>query len=198
MPGLPRGRWCRRGRCEKRFGVAPTRDDSHASLQLVFHADFYGVLPAVAVAAADACAAACVGGASVALLHAAAQPLKTDALPQAEPPRSAAALAVATSAFWGIAWVRLLRLRATQPDAAPASDALKLLWLPMAPLYTLLCEHVERSVQDTFATVRCAAGSSVLLAVLRRSCCCCGGRLRSCAACSIATRRCKRKSGRRC
>ena len=122
--------------------------------QLVFHADFYGVLPAVAVAAADACGAACVGAASVTLLRAASQPLKPDALPHAEPPRTAAALAIATSAFWGIAWVRLLRLRATQADAAAASDALKLLWLPMAPLYTLLCEHIERSVQDTDATVR--------------------------------------------
>ena len=131
--------------------------------QLVFHADFYGVLPAIAVAAADACGAACVGAASVTLLRAASQPLKPDALPHAEPPRTAAALAVATSAFWGIAWVRLLRLRATQEGAPPASDALKLLWLPMAPLYTLLCEHIERSVQDTVATVRlhrrCGAAS---------------------------------------
>ena len=122
--------------------------------QLVFHADFYGVLPAIAVAAADACGAACVGAASVTLLRAALQPLKPDAQPHAEPPRTAAALAIATSAFWGIAWVRLLRLRATQADAAAASDALKLLWLPMAPLYTLLCEHIERSVQDTDAKVR--------------------------------------------
>jgi hypothetical protein len=123
-------------------------------LQLVFHADFYGVLPAFSVAVVDACAAACVGAASAALLGAAAQPPKPDSLPRAEPPRTAGALAVATSAFWGIAWVRLLRIRASQADAAPPSDALKLLWLPMAPLYTLLCEHVERSVQDTAATVR--------------------------------------------
>ena len=139
----------------RRCSVAAPLCSAHATLpQLVFHADFYGVLPAVAVAAADACGAVCVGAASVTLLRAALQPLKPDALPRAEPPRTAAALAVATSAFWGIAWMRLLRLRAAEADAAGASDALKLLWLPMAPLYTLLCEHIERSVQDTDATVR--------------------------------------------
>jgi len=138
-------------------------------LQLVFHADFYGVLPAIAVAAADAAAAASVGAASFVLLRAASQPPKPDALPRAEPPRTVAALAVATSAFWGIAWVRLLRLRATEADAAPPSDALKLLWLPLAPLYTLLCEHVERSVQDTAATVRQRAGFEALRAKLTQA-----------------------------
>ncbi len=61
---------------------------------------------------------------------------------------------------------RLYRAREAEGKTALAHDALKLLWLPLAPLYALLCAHVERSVRDTAATVR-APGVAVVCAVLR-------------------------------
>jgi hypothetical protein len=76
--------------------------------QVVFHADFYGILPSSLVAALDAAAATSLGAASHALLRV--------ATPTAAPPEAqraaareltcAVVLALATSAVWGFAWLR--------------------------------------------------------------------------------------------
>ena len=103
--------------------------------QVVFHADFYHTLSYRTVVVADAAAALSVGGASHALLTARTPQLRASTL-----------LALAVSAFWAYSWCLLYRRRVA---AGPADDALKLLWLPLAPLYSLLCAYVDVSLRDT-------------------------------------------------
>jgi hypothetical protein len=75
--------------------------------QVVFHADFYGHAPSSLVAALDAAAAASLGAASHALLRAAAPTPPPDAQrAAARELTGAAALALATSVVWGVAWLR--------------------------------------------------------------------------------------------
>jgi hypothetical protein len=72
--------------------------------QVVFHADFYGTLSHRAVAAVDVAAAACIGAASHALLRATSS---VDAQRAAGRQLAVSAcVALATSAFWSVAWLR--------------------------------------------------------------------------------------------
>lgn len=107
---------------------------------VVFHAPFYNTLAPRVVCVADLLSAAAIGAASHALLVSNQLHL-----------RIALAAGVGVSLFWASAWWRLYRRRAA---SGPALDVFKLLWLPLAPLYSGVCLHVDASLQGTDTQVR--------------------------------------------
>ena len=106
-----------------------------APWQVVFHADFYGTLSPRVVVVADLFSAVTIGTSSRSLLRSNHEHL-----------RSALFAAIGVSLFWLSAWMRLYSRR-------PAFDVFKLLWLPLAPLYSAVCLYVDGSVRSTEAAV---------------------------------------------
>ena len=129
--------------------------------QVVFHADFYQTLRPAAVCLADALSAAAIGAASHALLMSHQLQL-----------RVALAAGVGVSLFWFSAWARcdapgvvslppsppltrpVRRLYHRRSAAGPSSDVFKLLWLPLAPLYSGVCLTVDAGLRSTAAAVQ--------------------------------------------
>jgi len=112
--------------------------------QLVVHAHLYGALPTSAVVLADALAALAVLLASFALLRSQPELQRvTDARLKV-----AGALALLSSAVYALGVGRVF---AHADSVASRQHAARLLWLPLPPLYAVLCAAAESSLRDTAA-----------------------------------------------
>lgn len=114
--------------------------------QLVVHAHLYGALPASAVVLADSVAALAVALASFALLRSLPE------LKSVTDTRLKVAVSLALLASFCYA-VGVVRVFAQADSAASRQHAAKLLWLPLPPLYALLCAAAEAGMRDTASSL---------------------------------------------